>query len=435
MTVEMLSMMSRWDAGLAYFLATGQLHIHPYIHYQAAWLHLPPTLAWIISMFVMSGVIASLVSINVMALVWLERKISGLIQNRMGPMVIGLIQPRWATKKRSGFVRWMSVWFGGWLQTLADGVKLLLKEDIIPAKADKWVFISAPVFIFTASVMGYALIPFTPNFPVIQNLNIGFLFIFAFGSYTAIAILMAGWSSNNKYSLLGGMRAAAQIITYEIPLVLSLLGVVMMAGSLTIEDLVNFQRTIGSHHGHWFIFYQPIGFLIFLISGIAETNRPPFDMPEAESELVSGFNTEYSGFRFSVFFLSEFSNMFLSSALAATVFLGGWSGPGSENGFIAFLWFLAKTYAVVLLFMWIRWTFPRLRIDQLMQFGWKILTPLALANILWTGLEIALVKTYGYRHQYLYIWIPIGLFVLLALVVPKPKRAGAGLQIQPSSQS
>jgi len=421
----MLMAMGRWDGGLALFLATGQLDINPLnVHLHVAFLHLPVMLAWIISMFVMSGLIATLVSINVMALVWLERKISGLIQSRMGPMMVNIIQPRaWATNHKNGFLKWMSVWFGGWLQTLADGVKLLMKEDIIPTKADKWVFISAPVVVFTASILGYSMIPFAPNFPVIKDLNVGFLLILAAGSYAAIGILMAGWSSNNKYSMLGGMRSAAQIISYEIPLVLSLLGVVMMAGSLKMEDLVNAQRTIGDHHGHWFIFYQPIAFLIFLISGIAETNRPPFDMPEAESELVSGFNTEYSGFRFSVFFLSEFSAMFLNSALAATLFFGGWSGPGAENPFIAFLWFFAKTYFVVLLFMWIRWTFPRFRIDQLMEFGWKVLTPLALANILWTGIEIALAKANGYHHQYLYIWIPILAMFVLRAVVPKSKRA------------
>lgn len=422
MTLDSLNSLNRWDGGLAFFLATGKLDIDfIHLHVQFSFLHLPVTLAWIVSMFVMSGLITALVSVNVMILVWLERKVSGLIQSRMGPMMVGVVKPRgWATRHHS-FRKWASVWFGGWLQTLADGIKLLLKEDIIPAKADKWVFISAPVLVFTASLMSYAVLPFTPNFPVLKDLNIGFLFIFAVGSYSSIGILMAGWSSNNKYSLLGGMRSAAQMISYEIPLVLSLIGVVMMAGSLRMEDLVNSQRTMGGHHGHWFILYQPIAFLIFLISSVAETNRPPFDMPEAESELVSGFNTEYSGFRFSVFFLSEFANMFLACGLAAAVFLGGWAGPGSENAFVAFFWFIAKTYLMVLLFMWIRWTFPRLRVDQLMEFGWKVLTPAAIINILWTGIEIALVKAHGYHHQYLYIWVPILLFMLLALLLPRPK--------------
>lgn len=425
MTAEALRSLDRWDGGLAYFLATGNLHVHSWgIHLRLAFLHLPASVAWIISMFVMSGLITSLVSVNVMILIWLERKVSGLIQNRMGPMMVGIVQPRgWATRHHS-FRKWLSVWFGGWLQTLADGIKLLLKEDIIPAKADKWVFISAPVLVFTASLLSYAVIPFAPDFPVIKDLNIGFLFIFAAGSYTAIGILMAGWSSNNKYGLFGGMRSAAQIISYEIPLVLSLISVVMMTGSLKMEDLVNAQR--GAFHGHWFILYQPIAFLIFLIASVAETNRPPFDEPEAESELVAGFNTEYSGFRFSVFFLSEFANMFLASALAATVFLGGWSGPGSENGFIAFFWFIAKTYFVVLLFMWIRWTFPRLRVDQLMELGWKVLTPAALINILWTGVEMALAQAHGYHHQYLYIWIPVVLYIAAAIFVPRPKRMQVG---------
>lgn len=394
----------RWDEALA-----AQLVIH----------HIHPPLAGIISMFVVSGVVTAFISINVMALVWLERKISGLIQNRMGPMMIGFIQPRRLATSRRGYFRWISVWFGGWLQTLADGLKLLLKEDIIPTQADKWVFIIAPVVIFTASLMNYALIPFSSGFPVVQNFDIGFLYIFALGSYTAISILMAGWSSNNKYSLLGGMRAAAQIITYEIPLVLSLIGIVMITGTLNMENIVHWQQFSGTHRGHWLILYQPVAFLIFIIAAVAETNRAPFDMPEAESELVAGFNTEYSGFRFALFFLSEYANMFMSCGLAATVFLGGWSGPGSENAFIAFLWFLAKTYSLVLLFMWIRWTFPRLRIDQLMEFGWKFLTPLALLNLIWTGLEIWLRQTYRLPHAYWLIWVPLAAF---ALVVSLKKR-------------
>lgn len=403
MTTDTLQSLHRWDAGLALYLA-GTYHV-------------PAGLAWIISMFVMSGIVTALVSVNVMILIWLERKVSGLIQNRMGPMAVGIIKPRgWATRHQS-FFKWLSVWLGGWLQTPADGIKLLLKEDIIPAKADKWVFVSAPVLVFTASLISYAVIPFAPNLPVIKDLNIGFLYIFAAGSYTAIAILMAGWGSNNKYSLLGGMRSAAQIISYEVPLVLSLLGVVMMAGSLKMEDLIRAQTST-----HWFILYQPVAFIIFLIASVAETNRPPFDIPEAESELVSGFNVEYSGFRFSVFFLSEFANMFLASCLAATIFLGGWSGPGSENNLLAFLWFLAKTYVMVFLFMWIRWTFPRVRIDQLMEFGWKVLTPLALVNILWTGGEIYLVGQQGYRHQYLYIWIPIAALVFLVAFLRDKKN-------------
>lgn len=422
MTPETLAQMQRWDGGLAYFLATEKLDIHSlHVHFQLGFLHLPAPLAWILSMFVMSGFITVLVSVNVMILVWLERKISGLIQNRMGPMAVGVFKPGFLVKRNS-FLKWISIWFGGWLQTLADGIKLLLKEDIIPKRADKAVFISAPVILFTASLMSYALLPFTFHFPVIRDFNIGFLYIFAISSYTAISILMAGWSSNNKYSLLGGMRSAAQIISYEVPLVLSVLGIVMMAGSLKIEDIVNAQRAGMLHPGHWFILYQPLAFLIFLIAGVAETNRAPFDMPEAESELVAGFNTEYSGFRFSLFFLSEYANMFLSSGLAATVFLGGWSGPGSQNGLIAFLWFLLKTYFIVLLFMWIRWTFPRIRLDQLMSFGWKVLTPLALLNILWTAGEITLSKTLGYPHVYLLIWIPILLFTILILLVPKPSR-------------
>lgn len=378
-----------------------QTYLAPLLDAARSWWDgtgLPLWIYNVVLMFAVSlGLIAPFISINVMGIIWLERKVSGLIQNRMGPMLVSFVRPAKFWTRHP----WAAVWTGGYLQTVADSIKLLLKEDVIPARADKWVFISAPFVVFTASLMAYALVPFSDHLLSLKNFEAGFLYILAVTSYAVIGILMAGWSSNNKYSLLGGMRSAAQIISYEVPLVLSLLGVVMWTGSLTMEEIIVKQQQMG-----WFILYQPLAFLIFLIASVAETNRPPFDIPEAESELVAGYNTEYSGIRFAMFFLAEFANMLLASSVAATLFLGGWSGPSFLPGFV---WFMIKVYFLIFLFMWIRWTFPRVRVDHLMEFGWKVLTPLALFNILFTGVEILVNRTFM-------MWILLGLIVLIGRV-------------------
>ncbi|WP_028402161.1 NADH-quinone oxidoreductase subunit NuoH [Ectobacillus panaciterrae] len=288
-----------------------------------------------------------------------ERKVMGFMQGRIGPNQVG---------GRFGL-----------LQTVADVLKLLLKEDTIPKAADKPLFILGPVIAFAPAFMVLATIPFTDKLQF-ADIGVGLLYYIAVSGITTIGIVTGAWASNNKYSLLGGMRAAAQMISYEIPLVMSVIGVVMLSGSLNLNDIVHAQHKV------WYIFVQPIGFLIFLIAAVSELNRTPFDLPEAESELVSGYHTEYSGFRWAFFMLSEYVYFFAMSSLITVLFLGGWQ-PVAFLGFIpGAVWFALKFSAVVFLLIWFRVTFPRLRADQLMEFGWKVLLPVALANIFLTAL-------------------------------------------------
>lgn len=316
------------------------------------WLGLPLWVAELIEMFGVAAMVLGAGFLIVLFLVWWERKLSGHFQQRFGPMRTG---------------------WHGWLQTLADGIKLFQKEDIIPKDVDKRVFYWAPVVVFGASFAAFAVIPWGENlWPT--DLNIGLLYILAVTTLVVISLLMAGWGSNNKYALLGGIRSAAQIVSYEVPLTLSLLGAVMVVQSLSMVEIVEAQDKIYN----WLIFKQPLGFLIYLIAATAETNRAPFDIPEAEQELVAGFNIEYSGMRFAMFFLAEFLNMFLVAAIAATVFLGGWQGPILPS----WMWFMGKALFVVFIIIWFKWTYPRLRVDQLMGFCWKVLLPLAFLNLI-----------------------------------------------------
>ncbi|MDI6782674.1 MAG: NADH-quinone oxidoreductase subunit NuoH [bacterium] len=302
--------------------------------------------------------IAVFIAIHGFFVIWLERKVSAHMQSRLGPMRVG---PH------------------GLLQSIADTIKLLLKENILPEKADKWVFVAAPVVVMFPAFMAFLVIPFDQGL-IAKDLNLGLLYILAIGSVAVIGIFMAGWSSYNKYSFIGAMRTVAQIISYEVPLILSVISIVMMVGSLSMVLIVDAQKHT------WFIFLQPLAFIIYFIAATAETNRTPFDIPEAESELVAGFHTEYSGMKFAIFFVAEYTNVFTVSAIATTLFFGGWQGPF----FPSIIWFLLKTYILVFVLMWFRWTFPRLRVDQMMSFGWKILTPLAFINIAFTGLLILL---------------------------------------------
>jgi NADH-quinone oxidoreductase subunit H len=305
------------------------------------------------------------VSVFVMFLVWMERKVSARMQSRLGPNRVGPF---------------------GLLQTLADAIKLTTKEDIKPVKRDKLPYFIAPILAFVATFMGMVVVPFDFKM-VVADLNIGVLYIIAITSFTVIAILSAGWSSNNKYSLLGGFRSAAQIVSYEVPLVLSLVPVIMITGKLNFSGIVEYQRQAG----YWFVFPQFVAFLTFLTSATAEANRAPFDIPEAESELTGGFHTEYSGVKFAMFFLGEYVAIVVSSAVAATVFLGGFLPPFHFLGFIpGWVWFLSKVLFIIYLIMAFRWTFPRLRVDQLMDFGWKVLIPVAILNILVTGFVVLL---------------------------------------------
>lgn len=319
---------------------------------------LPEWIFVAIWMVVMAAVVTVFILITVLFLVWLERKISGDLQSRVGPNRVG-----------GRF---------GPLQTAADALKLLLKEDLIPAGADKLVFMLAPFLVFVPALVVFLVMPFTKHW-LVKDLNLGVLFVIAVSAFPVIGLFMAGWASNNKYSLLGAMRAIAQSISYEIPLILAMVCVVVAAGSLKLGDIVTAQAASG-----WFVLRFPlqIAFLLYLVTAMAEVNRVPFDLPEAESELVAGYFVEYSGMRFALFFLAEFAHLFFVSALAATLFLGGWSGPLLPPA----VWFLGKTYAIILLIMWIRWTVPRLRIDQIMGFAWKLLIPAALVTVLATGL-------------------------------------------------
>lgn len=329
----------------------------------------------IVIMLVVLVIIIAFISLSVLFLIWLERKVSARIQRRMGPMRAG---PEWLASK--------SMWLGGLLQTIADAIKLLIKEDITPQGVDKFVYFAAPILVFTASLLAYVVIPFGENLSV-ADLNVGVVYLLAVSSMAVLSIMMAGWGSNSKYSLLGGLRSVAQMISYEIPMIFALLGPVVMAGSLSLQDIVKAQT---EWPWHWYGLINIIGFVVFIIAGTAETNRPPFDLPEGESELVAGFVTEYSGMKFAMFFLAEFSNMFVVSAVATALFLGGWQFPGLSSldpegplrTLLSVFAFLVKTYVIILILMWIRWTFPRLRVDQLMHFGWKVLLPFAFVNLM-----------------------------------------------------
>ncbi|MCA1040275.1 NADH-quinone oxidoreductase subunit NuoH [Bacillus infantis] len=294
-----------------------------------------------------------------------ERKVMGFMQLRQGPNQVG---GRW-----------------GLLQTVADVLKLLIKEDTIPKLADRPLFILAPVIAFTPAFMVLAVIPFTDKFQF-ADIGVGLLYYIAISGLTTIGIVAGGWASNNKYALLGGMRAAAQMISYEIPLVMSVLGIVLLTGSLNLNEIVEAQR------GGWFIIWQPVAFIIFIIASVAELNRAPFDLPEAESELVAGFHVEYSGFRWAFFMLAEYVYFFAMASLTTVLFLGGWL-PLPFLGFIpGAVWFALKFSLVIFLLIWFRVTFPRIRADQLMEFGWKVLLPAALANIFLTAVIKELIR-------------------------------------------
>ncbi|MEW6675785.1 MAG: NADH-quinone oxidoreductase subunit NuoH [Nitrospirota bacterium] len=314
------------------------------------------------------AVVLGIALLHVAYATYFERKVIGHMQVRLGPMRVG---PH------------------GLLQPIADGIKLFFKEDILPANADKPVFYLAPVIFMASAMVNLSVIPFTKNF-VIANLNVGLLFIFAIAGLGVYGIFISGWASNSKYSFIGGLRSSAQVISYEVAMGLSLVGVMVMAGSLNLTDIVKAQRD-----SPWgmFIIPQIVGFIVFTIAAVAETNRAPFDLPEAESELVAGYFVEYSGFRFALFFLGEYTAMLIISSIAAVCFLGGWTIPWYITKALPFLshvpgivWFLLKVYLFIFLYYWLRATLPRYRYDQLMAIGWKILIPVALANIVVTGL-------------------------------------------------
>ena len=329
------------------------------------------------------GALALLVflSVMVLALTWVERKALARIQMRMGPMRVG---------------------FHGTLQPVADALKLLLKEDILPSWADRKVYWLAPLAVFVPSLLLWVTIPVGRDL-VLRNLDLGLFYIVAFSVLSVLGLVMAGWGSANKYAILGGLRAAGQLISYEIPFIMAILAVAMMAQSLDLEEIVDDQATVA------YILVQPLGLFIFLVAGLAELGRTPFDIHHAESEVVGGPFVEYSGAHWAVFFLAEYINTFTIAALTVLLFLGGWRWPempldGAAHSALSAIWFIAKAYVVILVIFWIRGTYPRLRIDQLMAFGWKLLVPLSFINILIT----AIVLFYGW---------PLWALTLISLVL------------------
>jgi NADH-quinone oxidoreductase subunit H len=322
---------------------------------------------------------ATLVAVTYMVL--LERKVIAWAQSRLGPMRVGPY---------------------GVLQPVADAIKLMIKEDITPVRADKWVFTAAPIISMVPALIVYAVIPFGPEVTLfgqkvtlyITDVNVGLLYIVSVASVGVYGIILAGYASNSKYPLLASLRASAQLISYEVAVTLTLVSVILMAGTLSMVGIVNAQ-----YNAHvWYAFAQPVAFVLVLIGGLAETNRAPFDLPEAEQELTGGFHTEYSGMRFALFFLAEYANMIVVSSVVTTLFFGGWLRPFPNVGALRFLgvvpswtWFLLKSFVFLYIFIWIRATLPRYRYDQLMRLGWKVLIPLAIANLVVTGIVKVLV--------------------------------------------
>jgi NADH-quinone oxidoreductase subunit H len=335
------------------------------------------TIKYFIWPLIQIGLVVTLVALWVAYATYLERKISAFMQARLGPMRVG-------------------PW--GLLQPIADGLKLLTKEDFVPEKADRWIFFFAPYIAVASAFIVFSVIPFGPDWAVIADVNIGLLLVLAVSSVGVLALILAGWSSNSKYALLGGLRSSAQMVSYEVAMGLALIGALMFARTLSLSGIVAAQGS----DSIWYILYQPAGFLIFLISGIAENNRAPFDLPEAESELVAGFHTEYSGMRWSLFFMAEYAAMVVVTAVATTVYLGGWSFPfvhrletsGYHNLYVlvSVLVFLVKASIILYIYFWLRWTLPRFRYDQLMDIGWKWLIPSALINIVLSAFAVFSVQ-------------------------------------------
>ena len=337
----------------------------------------------LLKIFVVANVLLGAVAY----LIYVERKVASFAQDRIGP-------------NRAG--REFGIPFG-LLQPLADGAKMLLKEGVVPGYVNKPLYILAPLIAFCAALVAFAVVPFGPvgpdqfiDFQLAPYVDIGIVYIFAVGSLAVYGVVLAGWASNNKYSFIGGLRSSAQLISYEIPLGMSIMGIVLCAGSLDLNEIINWQ----DHH-IWGIFASPIGFLIFLVSAFAETNRLPFDLPESEQELVGGFHTEYSGMKFGLFFLGEYVHVITVSFLTVILFFGGWDLPlllsqeqvGVLSAVAKFVVILVKVSLMILFIMWVRWTLPRFRYDQLMELAWKSLIPLAIVNLVATAVILQMVRS------------------------------------------
>ena len=336
------------------------------------------SISFIIANVVLIGVVFFALQISAALMVWFERKLCAWVQQREGPNRVGP---------------------AGLLQPLADVIKLMFKEELRPAAADPFLFYLAPIISATAAFAAFAVVPFgasTTFFGLLQDplklqvsdVNVAVLVVFAIASMGVYGIVLAGWSSNSKYSLLGGLRASAQMISYELSYGTALAAVLLVGNSLSLHDLVGAQS--GYWFGfipRWFVFLQPLGFLIFMTAGVAETNRAPFDFPEAEQELVAGYHTEYSSMSFAMFFLAEYINMVTVSAVATDLYLGGWHGPFLPES-LGWIWFLLKVGAILFFYVWMRWTLPRYRYDQLMAFGWKVLLPASVLNLIATAAAV-----------------------------------------------
>ena len=369
--------------------------------------------------FIVAFIVMNVLLVGMAYMTYYERKVLAAMQDRMGPTRTG---PK------------------GLLQPIADGIKLLGKEDLIPAAADKVVFFFAPLIVFITAVVGVAVIPFGPTIQVfgrdvnlyVTDVNVGALFILAFSGIGVYGIILGAWASANRYSLLGGLRSAAQVISYEIILGLSLVGVFILTGSLSLRDIVAAQQEkleIGPFElSNWYILTQPVAFIIFMIAAVAETNRAPFDLPEAETELVSGFHTEYSAFRFSFYFLGEYIAMIVVSLFASTLFLGGTNGPGSQEYWgLGIIWLLLKTVLFLFFYIWLRATLPRFRYDQLMGIAWKVLLPLVLINVVFTALVRLVNNDQVSRGQFIGIFavilaFPVLIWALNAISEQDPER-------------
>ena len=328
------------------------------------------------------GLILAIVPGYVAVITLAERKVIAWMQVRLGPMRVG-------------------PW--GILQMVADPLKLLLKEDIVPERADRWVFTLAPIICLIPAFIVLAVIPIGPPIMImgkpitlyLTDINIGVLYVLSISSVGVLGIILGGWASNSKYPLLGALRSAAQMVSYEVALGFSIIGVLMLSGSLSLVKIVEAQKNAG----FWYVFLQPVGFILFFVCGVAETNRAPFDLPEAESELVAGFHTEYSGFRFSLFFLAEYANMLTVAMMAVTLFWGGWMRPFPNVAALGFLdmipgvlWFIAKVIVFLYFYLWFRASWPRYRYDQLMKIGWQYLLPISMANVIVTAVLVLLLQ-------------------------------------------
>jgi len=362
------------------------------LRFELLWRTLPPDWPggfwwhWLVFTIIILAFVLTLV----MGFIYIERRGMGRMQARLGPNRTGPF---------------------GLLQPVADAIKVLLKEDITPARGDRIVHWLAPVVAFVPALMIFAVVPFQDG-AFLADLNVGLLYIVAISSVSTVGIFMAGWSSNNKYSLLGAMREVAAVVSYEIPLVLSITGVILIAGSLSLNQIVLAQ-------GIPFILLQPLGFLLFFIGGCAEINRSPFDLMEADSELVAGFHTEYSGMKFALFYLVEYGEALAISSIVTTLFLGGWRGPVLPP----WLWFLLKVFIVFFVMVWTRTTLPRVRIDQLMALAWKFLFPLALINLLITGIQ---VLAFPEALPWVMVLVNIVIMAVLVLVWSKLFKLGWG---------